>query len=494
MPVPSTEPTPTAFLMATAGVLMVASVLFSRASRGLRVPVTLFFLAVGVLAGSEGFGGIQFHDYPLSFRIGTFALTLILFDGGLNTSRTALRTGFAAASVLATVGVAFTAAVVALGAWLLGLDWRGALLLGAVVSSTDAAAVFAMLRGSNLHLQKRVGSTLELESGFNDPMAVILTFSVTEMLVSGQPLGWGIALNVVIQLVVGAAFGLGIGFASRWMLHRVALPAVGLYPVLTLAVACLAFGLPSLFRGSGFLSVYVAGIVIGNGELPYRSGLLRVHDSVAWLSQVVMFLILGLLVVPSQLVAVAGTAIGIALFLVFVARPLVTALLLWPFGYSHREVIYIGWVGLRGAVPIVLATVPVLYGAPGSEHMFNLIFFVILVNATLQGGTVAWLTRKLGLESPEPPSPPTVLEIQSRQKLSGEVVSFYVEAASAVAGSEIRDLPFPEGAAVMLVVRGDELIAAKGGTRLGPGDHVYVFCRREDLPFVRLMFGLPVEP
>lgn len=490
---PSSEPTPTAILMALAGVLMGASVLLSRVSRRLGVPVTLLFLAVGVLAGWEGLGGIRFDDYPLAFRIGTVALTLILFDGGLNTSKASFRTGFKAGALLATVGVALTAGVVALGSWLLGLRWQGALLLGAVVSSTDAASVFAMLRGSNLHLQKRVGSTLELESGFNDPMAVILTFSVTAMLVSGRPLGLGIALDVLIQLVVGAALGLGIGFASRWMLHRVSLPAVGLYPVLTLAVACLAFGLPSLVDGSGFLSVYVAGIIIGNGELPYRSGLLRVHDAVAWFSQVVMFLILGLLVSPPELVGVAGAAIGIALCLIFVARPAVTALLLWPFGYSWREIVYVGWVGLRGAVPIVLATVPVLYGAPGSEQMFNVIFFVVLVNAILQGSTVAWLTRTLGLESPEPPAPPTVLEIQSRQKLSGALVSYYIEAASAVSGSEIHDLPFPEGAAVMLVVRGDDLIAARGRTQLLPGDHVYVFCRREDLPFVQLMFGQPEE-
>lgn len=486
---PTAEPTPTAWILATAGVLIGASVLFSRASRRLGVPVALLFIVVGMVAGSEGLGGIFFDDYAFAFRLGTAALTLILFDGGLNTSFSALRLAWKPAGVLATVGVAATAGITALGARAFGFPWEVALLVGAVVSSTDAAAVFSVLRGAGLHLQKRVSTTLELESGFNDPMAVILTFALTETLRSGQPLGLSVLAGVVIQLLVGAALGVGIGFFARWLLGRITLPAAGLYPVLTIAVACFAFGVPTLLQGSGFLAVYTAGIVLGNGDIPYKNGLLRVHDAAGWFSQVAMFLVLGLLVYPSRLIDVAPGALSIALFLAFIGRPLVVVLCLLPFRYSAREIVYAGWVGLRGAVPIVLGAYPVLQGAPGSERIFNVVFFVVLVSVALQGGTVGWLTRKLGLEVPEPPPPPAVLEVQSRTRLNGDILSFYIEGASAVAGSEIRDLPFPEGASVMLVVRGEEVLPARGATQFQPGDHVYVFCRRPDRPFVQLLFG-----
>jgi cell volume regulation protein A len=283
-----------------------------------------------------------------------------------------------------------------------------------------------------------------------------------------------------------------IGYGGRLVLARVALPAGGLYPVLTVALAFLAYGVPTLLHGSGFLSVYLAGLVLGAGPLPFRGGLLRVHDALAWLGQVTMFLLLGILVRPEELGAVAAPGLVLALFLAVVARPAATAACLLPFReYTRRDVLYVGWVGLRGAVPIVLATVPVLAGAPGAGRIFHLAFFIIVVTALVPGGTVPWVTRRLGLASSAPPPPRALLEIDARRPLGGELMSFYVSDAVAVANLSIADLPFPDRASVTLVVRGDELVAPRGDTVLRPGDHVYVFAQPEDRPFVQLIFGRP---
>ncbi|HVE80303.1 MAG TPA: potassium/proton antiporter, partial [Gemmatimonadaceae bacterium] len=440
------EPFATALLFATLGALLAVSVLFSRASQRASVPVALIFLAIGMLAGSEGIGGIAFEDYRLAFRLGTVALVLILFDGGLNTPASVVRRYIGPATVLATLGVVGTAVLLALGARWLGFPWPVALLLGAVVSSTDAAAVFAVLRNSGTQLKRRVGVTLEVESGINDPMAVILTTVLTANLVKGDPtLGWHLPLEIAREFVLGAAFGAGLGFGGRFVLARVRLSAGGLYAAFSLALALLAFSLPTLVDGSGFLAVYIAAVILGNGELPYRASLLRVHDALAWLSQIAMFLVLGLLVFPSRLAEVAGVGLILAVLLAFVARPLVVAVCLAPFRYPWVDITYIGWVGLRGAVPIILATYPVLFGVPGGETIFDIVFFIVVVQALVPGGTVGWVTRRLNLESGDPPSPAAVLEIESLRPLKGDLQSFYVDELLAVNGVRVGDLPFPEG-------------------------------------------------
>ena len=488
------EPEATALLLLTCGLLLAISVLFSRASQRFGVPIALLFLGIGMLAGSEGVGGIEFNDYAFAFRIGVLALALILFDGGLNTPLNAVRRAAGPAGVLATLGVAGTATLVAVGAHWLGLGWPAALLLGAVVSSTDAASVFAVLRGSGLQLKRRVGVTLEVESGINDPVAVILTTVLTQnLLTPGAAEGWRIPVEVVLQIAVGAMVGAGVGYGGRYLLSRLSLSAGGLYPVMTLALGLIAFGLATMIHGSGFLAVYLAGLLLGNGPLPYRTGLLRVHDALAWLSQVGMFLILGLLVFPSRLVDAAPVGLAIALLLGFVVRPLVVGLCLLPFRYPRREVLYIGWVGLRGAVPIVLATFPVLAGAPGAERLFDLVFFIVVVNAVVQGGSVGWLTRKLGLQSKEAPAPQAVLAIESRQPLKGEMMSFYIDPALLVVGVPVSDLPLPEGAAVALIIRGNALVPPAAGTALQAGDHVHVISPPGERAFIQLMFGRPEE-
>jgi cell volume regulation protein A len=488
----TSEPFGTALLLATAGTLMAASVLFSRASQWIGVPIALLFLVIGMLAGSEGIGGIAFEDYGFAFRLGSLALALILFDGGLNTPLAALRRTWAPASVLATAGVALTALAIAVPAHAWGLDWPQALVLGAVVSSTDAASVFAVLRGSGLQLKRRVGTTLELESGLNDPVAVILTVALSANLVSGSGVEPArIALEVGRELVIGAALGGGIGLGGRELLRRNPLPSGGLYPALTLALALLAYGVTTLLHGSGFLAVYLAGMILGNAPLPYHAGLLRVHDALAWLAQIGMFLVLGLLVFPSGLLEVAGTGLGLALILAVVVRPAIVALCLTPFRYLWRETLYIGWVGLRGAVPIVLATYPVLVGAPGADRIFHVVFFIVVVNALVPGATVAWVTRRLGLQAAEPPAPQAVLAIESRLPLEGELMSFYIDEALVVTGIPLEELDFPEGSSVMLIVRGNRLVPPKGSTVLEPGDHVYLVAQLEDKPLMQLMFGRP---
>jgi cell volume regulation protein A len=486
------EPHATALIFAVIGLLLGLSALLARVSERLNVPVILVFLAIGMLGGSEGLGRIAFEDYRFALRIGSAALALILFDAGLNTPSGVIKEAIRPAAVLATLGVVGTALLVAWGGHVLGLSWATSLLLGAVVSSTDAAAVFSVLRGSGIHLKRRVGGTLEVESGLNDPVAVILTTTLTADLTRAvHESMWSVGSHILQQIVIGAAAGIVVGYGGRMLLTHFRLLTGGLYPVLTLALALVAFGAPTLLEGSGFLAVYLAALILGNGPLPYRGNLLKVHDALAWLSQVAMFLVLGLLVFPSRLLDVAWIGLALALFLAFVARPAVVAICLIPFGFSMRDIGYVGWVGLRGAVPIVIATIPVLANAPGAERLFNIVFFIVVVNSIIPGATVSWITRRLGIGAAEPPAPQAVLGIESREPLNGELRSYYVDEVLGIAGSTLSELPFPPGASVTIIVRGNELIPPKGDTRLEAGDHVYVFSRTEDLALIQLIFGQP---
>lgn len=488
------EPAATAFLLLTIGALLVAAVLLAPASERLRVPLALVFMAVGMLAGSEGIARIPFADYDLAFRVGTVALVLILFDGGFNTPAVSLAQHLKPAALLATVGVVLTAAFVALAARAMGLPWPSAAILGAVVSSTDAASVFATLRGSSVSLKRRVGMTLELESGLNDPAAVILVTILTRVFSASEPVAlWRVPVDIVFQLSLGALAGVVIGWAGRTLMRRVRLSVAGLYPVLTLGLALTAFAAPTAVGGSGFLGVYIAGLLLGRHDLPYRASLSRVHHALAWLAQTAMFLLLGLLVFPSRLLAVAATASALALVLAFVARPLAVVPCLIPFRYGAREAAFIAWAGLRGAVPVVLATIPVMAGVAGAERLFDMVFFMVLVNALLPGATIPWLARRLGLESAEPPPPPAVLEIESGVPLGQRLLAFHIDEALAVVGSALSELPLPDDAAVVLIIRGSQLVPPSPGTRLQPGDHVYVVSGAGDEPLVRLMFGRPEE-
>ncbi len=483
------EPAATAIILAAVGALLIMAGVASPISERFGIPALLIFLVLGMLAGSEGLGGIPFEDYDLSFRLGTIALVLILFDGGLNTPLASLRRVAVPAGLLATVAVVVTAAIVAAAGVLVGLPRPISLLVGAVVSSTDAAAVFSVLRGTGSRLKEPAASILEVESGLNDPMAVLLTFFATEVVLADRAVEAAAGRVLALQLAVGVAGGLAAGFGGRLLLRSVRLPAAGLYPVLTVAIAFTSFGLTTVFEGSGFLAVYLAAVLLGAGSMPYRAGIRRVHDALAWLAQILMFLVLGLLVFPSRLVPLADEGVILAVTLALVARPLAVVLLLLPFRITWAERIFIAWVGLRGAVPIILATYPVLRGVPEGDHIFHLVFFVVLVNSIVPGMTVSWLARRLGLLLPTTVRPPASIELVSLREFSNEFAWYYVSGASAVAGALVSELPLPEGCVLTLLLRGDEVLVPHGNTRLEVHDHVCALVTATDRSFLDLLFG-----
>jgi cell volume regulation protein A len=487
------EPGATAALLAAIGLLLVLAGLASPISNRLGVPALVLFLLLGMLAGSEGIGRIPFDDYALAYRLGTVALVLILFDGGLNTSRAVLRRAALPAGLLATVSVLITAAVVAGVGMLLGLAPPVALLVGAVVSSTDAAAVFSVLRSSGVRLRESTGATLEVESGLNDPMAVFLTVLATEYAL-GQPLGAGdVALLFAQQVTVGAVAGVALGYGARWLLRVLELPAAGLYPVLTVALAFLSFGVATLLGGSGFLSVYATGLVLAAGPMPYRAGIRRVHDALAWLSQIAMFTILGLLVFPSNLVPAMGAGVALAATLAFVARPLGVLAVLMPLRVPRRELLFVSWVGLRGAVPIILGAYPIVRGVAGAEQVFHMVFFAVLVSSFVPGATVAWLARRLGLADAQPPSPAASIELVSLREFPGDFIWYYVAPVSAAGDALVRDLSLPEGCLITLIVRDRSVLVPKGSTELRAGDHVCAFVPAEARDLLDLLFGGAAE-
>jgi potassium/hydrogen antiporter len=483
------EPLSTALLLAALGVLLIVAVIASPLSQRLGVPTLAMFLVIGMAAGSEGIGGIPFDDYGLGFRLGTVALVLILFDGGLNTPLPAFRRVALPSVLLATVAVLLTASITAAVGVLLGLSLPIAFLIGSVVSSTDAAAVFSMLRGSGVRLQENTGAVLEVESGLNDPMAVLLTVLTTEIVLGTREVGLDTLGFFVAQFALGALGGLLVGWAGRQLLQRVQLSVAGLYPVLTIGVAFAAFGLPTAVDGSGFLAVYVAAMVLASGPIAYRAGVRRVHDALAWLAQILMFLMLGLLVFPSRLIPMLPGGLLLASALAFVARPVAVLLTLLPFRFQWRERIFIAWVGLRGAVPIILAMYPVLRGVPDGEGIFHLVFFVVVVNSLLPGATVAWLAQRFGVAQPLQSTPPASVELISLRDYPSDFVWYSVRGASAVNGALVRDLPLPPGCVLTLVLRGDEVLAPHGATQFASGDHVCVFVARSDRPLLDLLFG-----
>lgn len=402
-------------LILIAGLLLLASVLVSRLSDRFGVPALLLFLIIGMLAGSEGIGGIDFESAEAARSVGTVALLVILFSGGLDTGWAEIRPVLARGLVLSTVGVCATTALVGAFAWLMlgayssfdigsqGISWLDALLIAAIVSSTDAAAVFSVFRTSDVQPPRRMRSLLELESGSNDPMAVLLTTTILGMMTVGDVGAWRIGFGLLQQLVLGGAIGGAIGFAGAWLLGRIQLSAFGLYPIGALAVGLLAFGAADAFGGNGFLAVYVAGVVVGNMvRETLRGAIRRFHDGLSWLVQIGMFVVLGLLVFPSQLASVAWVALALAAFLMFVARPLAVLVCLVPFRTRRNEMAYVSWVGLRGSVPIVLATFPAAYGLPGADVLFNVVFFIVVTSVLVQGLTLVPCARWLGVvESPE---------------------------------------------------------------------------------------------
>lgn len=478
-------------LLLLGGLLVLFAVASSKFSSRLGVPALVVFIALGMLAGSEGLGGVDFENYPLANGIGTVALVLILFDGGLRTSIGALRVAWKPALMLATGGVLITSVATGLAAsWILGIPTVEGILLGSIVGSTDAAAVFSVLRGRGARLPERLGSTLEVESGSNDPMAVFLTIGLLEILLGRMEPGVPLLWSFFFQMSLGLGVGLLVGRMGTELNERINLDAAGLYPVMMAAIGLFAYGAAAFLGGSGFLAVYVAGIVLGNHEIVFKRGIFLFSDGMAWAAQIVMFTMLGLLSFPTQLLDVAAGGIAIAAVLIFFARPVAVFALLPLFRFSVRETALVAWGGLRGAVPIILATYPLLSGLPDGPLLFNVVFFVVLVSAITQGWTLPHVAAALGLQRPAKSEPPVSLEITSLRHLRGDIVDYLVEEGSKGEGRRIRDLALPEGAVVALVARGEELIPPRGSTCLSRGDHVFLVVRPEVREIVDRIFSV----
>ncbi|HUG68180.1 MAG TPA: potassium/proton antiporter [Pirellulaceae bacterium] len=473
-----------------AGVLLLLGIASSKFSARLGMPVLVMFLGLGMLAGSEGIGGIAFEDYSLAYAIGTLALALILFDGGLRTPYRSIRAAWKPAGILATAGVFITAVVTGVAAsWILQLSLTQGLLLGSIVGSTDAAAVFSVLRSGGVHIRRRLADTLEVESGSNDPMAIFMTVGLIEVLSGQIEPGAGLLLMFLRQMVVGLIVGLLVGRVAVWAINHIQLGAAGLYPVLATAFGLFTFGLAADLGGSGFLAVYLAGMVIGNSRIVFHRGILLFHDAAAWLGQILMFIVLGLLSFPSRLLDVFVPGMAIAVVLVLVARPLAVALTLFPFRYSIRERLFLSWVGLKGAVPITLATFPLLAGLPAASLTFDIVFFVVLVSAVVQGWSLPWVARWLQLEVPPKREPPVTLEISSLFNVEGDIVDYYVDADTPAAGQMVKDLALPEEVVVALIVRNQQTLLPKGGSKIEAGDHVIVVLRPAVRPMVDRVFA-----
>jgi cell volume regulation protein A len=379
-------------------VLLLLSILAWKVSSRLGIPALLLFLGIGMLAGSDGPGGIYFDDALVAQSVGVVALAFILFAGGIETEWQVVRPALWGALSLSTIGVLVTAVVVAVFAlFLLHVSFLEGLLLGAIISATDAAAVFSVLGARNLQLTGKLLPLLELESGTNDPMAVFLTLGLIRLLTNPHESVFGVILLFVQQMGVGVVLGLLIGGAAIWLLKHLQLDVEGLYRVFTIALVLFTYGLTAILGGSGFLAVYLVGLLLGNSSVQRVDRLSRFHDGLAWLMQIAMFLILGLLVFPSRLPAVVGSGLLITGVVVFLARPVSVFIALFPMNMSWQEKLFVSWVGLRGAVPIVLATFPLLAGLPKASLLFDLVFFVVLVSVLIQGASAPVVARWLGV-------------------------------------------------------------------------------------------------
>jgi potassium/hydrogen antiporter len=458
------------------GVLLLLSIFASAISQRLGMPLLLVFLILGMLAGEDGPGGIMFDDIQAAHLVGSLALAIILLDGGLRTEVASFRVGLRPAVGLATLGVVLTAAITGLVAhYVFVLTWLEALLLGAIVGSTDAAAVFSLLHSRGLELKQRVAATLEIESGSNDPMAIFLTIVLVEALAAGHTtLTWDVGRMFVLQMGLGAVMGLAGGRLVAALINRMDLTS-GLYPLLALAGGLFVYGATSAAGGSGFLAIYLAGLVLGNRRMQAMHNIRRFHDGMAWLSQIGMFLMLGLLVTPSELIDVAPQGLLIAAVLMFLARPLTVWVCLLPFRFAWREQLYIAWVGLRGAVPIILALFPLLAGLDHADTFFNVAFFVVLVSLVVQGWSVAPAARLLGLEVPPSTDVVQRVELDIPGQAEYELVGYKLATDSPAVGRPAQNLPMPSGAAVAAVIRRGQLLPVHEVSHLEENDYLYIF-------------------
>ncbi|MEP1030283.1 MAG: potassium/proton antiporter, partial [Alphaproteobacteria bacterium] len=474
--------------------LILVSIIAGTLSSRFGAPLLLVFLVLGMLAGEDGPGGLKFNDYDTTYLVGSVALAMILFDGGLRTRWKDFRGVSAPAAVLATAGVLITAAITGVAArFLLGVDWLEGLLIGSIVASTDAAAVFLLLSARAMRLRDRLSSILEAEAGLNDPMAVLLTITCVGLITSTDPsltldTATIVAGQFSLQIVGGLLAGLFGGYALLTALNGLSI-ASGLYPVLAASGALLLFAGAQEIGASGFLAVYIAGLVVGNRRHKATLLINRFHDGLAWLCQIIMFLILGLLITPSSLIPVILPAVAIAAALMFIARPVAVGLSLAAFRYPPREIAFVSWVGLRGAVPIFLGTIPVIAGVDNAETYFGVVYVVVMASLIVQGWSVNAVGRRLGvLLAPRPAQPPRV-EIDLPSDLGKDMTAYTVQARSMALRRDLARLPLPENIDVVSIIRDGILRTPADLERLAPGDDVILLAPPDQTAALDRLFG-----
>jgi cell volume regulation protein A len=465
-------------LILVAGALLAAGILGALLADRIRIPGLLLFLGLGMLAGSEGIGGIEFDNVELARTLGTIALVLILFEGGLTAGWSEIRPVLGTAASMATIGTGITACVAGLAAhWIFGISVLEGMIVGAAIAATDSAAIFAVLRRSTL--KKRLARALEGESGMNDPVALLLVIGFIEWI---QEPGFGLTDMVVLlalKLAIGAAVGLALGKLATSALDRARLPTDGIYPVATIAIAGLAFGLAEVSHGSGFLAVYLTALALGSARIPARRTIVAFHEGVGWVAQIGLFILLGLLVFPSALGDVAWESLALSAVLIFLARPFAAFVATAFSPLDLRERTMLGWAGLRGATPIWLATFPVVAGVGSGEELFAIVFFVVVTSTLIQGASFEPLASRLGLTTNEPALPRRLLESGRIRRLGGDVVSYRLKPGAAAAGHLVRELGLPREALVNVIVRDGHALPPRGSTEVREGDELHILVRGE---------------
>ncbi|MDF0726354.1 potassium/proton antiporter [Cytobacillus sp. S13-E01] len=471
--------------------LLLLGVITTKFSTRLGVPALVLFIILGMVMGSDVLGLIYFDNASVAQLIGVLALIIILFEGGLQTKWSSVKKVAGPSLSLATLGVILTTTVVAIGAkFILGIDWLEAFLIGSIVGSTDAAAVFSVLAGQNV--KEKLSATLEAESGTNDPMAVFLTLSVIQLLVGDNSNVFILILTFFWQMGIGLLLGLLFGKLASRSINKIALDSSGLYPVLALAFAILTYSVTAMVNASGLLAVYVAALVIGNRDLTYRHSILRFNEGFAWMMQILMFVILGLLVFPSQLMNwdIIWKGLLLSIILIVIARPIAVFASIPFYKFNIREMIFISWAGLRGAVPIVLATFPLIAGVENSQLIFNIVFFVVLTSALIQGSTIPLFAKKLRLTGETKPKSPHTLELVSIGKANAEFIELEVSGGNQLINKQLKDVELPEKALVNAIIRKNELIPPRGDTKIYEGDILYILTDKGSIKSLKDMLNI----